>query len=75
MAIRVLALDLERTLMSDAMHREPRPGLHEFLLFCCRRFERVTLFTSVNKKTAFAALQERAIGAIRLYSALVYLDT
>ena len=60
MPIRVLALDLERTLISDALHREPRPGLRDFLLFCCERFERVVLFTSVNKKNALAALQECA---------------
>ena len=58
MPIRILALDLERTLISDALHREPRPGLRDFLLFCCERFERVVLFTSVNKKNALAALQE-----------------
>lgn len=58
MPIRVLALDLERTLISDALHREPRPGLYNFLLFCCQRFERLLLFTSVNKKNAFVALQE-----------------
>ncbi len=57
MPIRVLALDLERTLISDALHREPRPGLHDFLHFCCRQFERVALFTSVNRQHAFAALQ------------------
>jgi hypothetical protein len=60
MPIRVLALDLERTLLSDALHREPRPGLYDFLLFCCDRFERVVLFTSVNKPQALAALQECA---------------
>ncbi len=56
--IRVLALDLERTLISDAMNREPRPGLYDFLRFCTQRFERVVLFTSVNRAQAFAALNE-----------------
>jgi len=60
MAIRVLALDLERTLISDAMNREPRPGLFDFLSFCCDHFERVALFTSVNRANAFAALQSVA---------------
>jgi hypothetical protein len=60
MPIRVIALDLERTLMSDALHREPRPGLREFLTFCCNRFERVVLFTSVNRPQALAALRECA---------------
>jgi len=31
--VRVLALDLERTLISDAMSAEPRPGLFAFLAF------------------------------------------
>lgn len=60
MSIRILALDLERTLISDAMNREPRPGLREFLLFCCRRFERLMLFTAVNRTTAWEALRECA---------------
>lgn len=33
MPIRVLALDLERILISDALHREPRLGLYDFLMF------------------------------------------
>lgn len=56
--IKVLALDLERTLISDAMNREPRPGLCKFLHFCVGHFERVVLFTSVNRKQAFDALNE-----------------
>src|SRR5258708_4578131 len=60
MPIRVLALELERTLISDALHREARPGLREFLLFCCQHFERIVLFTSVNKKNALAALEQCA---------------
>jgi hypothetical protein len=60
MLIRVLSLDLERTLISDAYNREPRPGLRDFLLFCCDRFERIVLFTSVGRANAFAALQECA---------------
>jgi hypothetical protein len=56
--IKVLALDLERTLVSDAMNREPRPGLFDFLEFCVQRFERVVLFTSVNQTQALDVLKE-----------------
>lgn len=58
MRIKVIALDLERTLISDALNREPRPGLYEFLDFCSRNFERVVLFTSVNKQLAFSIISE-----------------
>jgi hypothetical protein len=47
MAIRVLALDLEHTLISDAARADPRPGLAEFLTFCHERFERIVLFDAV----------------------------
>ena len=56
--IKVLALDMERTLVSDAMNREPRPGLFLFLQFCVQAFERVILFTCVNRQQAFAVLDE-----------------
>lgn len=56
--ITVLALDLERTLISDAMNREPRPGLFAFLLFCVQNFQRVVLLTSVNRTTALEVLRE-----------------
>lgn len=58
MNIKVLALDLERTLISDAMNREPRPGLYSFLQFCLQHFERVVLFTSVNKRLTYEVLDE-----------------
>jgi hypothetical protein len=56
MTIRVLALDLERTLISDAREVTPRPGLTEFLTFCHARFERVVLFTTVDEADARDAL-------------------
>src|SRR5438105_1312612 len=56
MALRVLALDLERTLISDANNADPRPGLAVFLAFCHDRFERVVLFTSVEEADARSAL-------------------
>ena len=58
MSDQVLALDLERTLISDALTAEPRPGLHEFLEFCTERFARVVLFTTVEQETAWDVLSE-----------------
>lgn len=43
----VLALDLEGTLISNAVSQIPRPGLYNFLEFCRAHFARVVLFTSV----------------------------
>jgi NLI interacting factor-like phosphatase len=51
-SVRILALDLERTLISDAMSADPRPGLFEFLSFCESHFERLVLFTSVETADA-----------------------
>lgn len=58
MAIKVLALDLERTLISDAFTAQPRPGLFDFLTFCHLRFERVVLFTCVEKPDALDVLHQ-----------------
>jgi hypothetical protein len=58
MRARILALDLERTLISDAMSAEPRPGLFEFLAFCQSRFERVVLFTCVEEPEARELLHQ-----------------
>ena len=44
MSVKVLALDLERTLIDDALSGRPRPGLSEFLSFCDERFGRVADF-------------------------------
>lgn len=57
---RVLALDLERTLISDARSAVPRPGLFDFLTFCHERFERVTLFTCVDTPDARDVLERLA---------------
>lgn len=43
----ILALDLEGTLISNAMSVFPRPGLCAFLTFCKAKFQRVVIFTSV----------------------------
>jgi hypothetical protein len=52
LTVRVIALDLERTLIDDALSGRPRPGLLRFLAFCHKRFERVALFTSVEEADA-----------------------
>jgi len=58
--VRVLALDLERTLISDALSARPRPGLFAFLDFCHRHFERIVLFTCVEQPDAWEVLDELA---------------
>ena len=75
--IKVLALDLERTIVSDAMNREPRPGLFDFLLFCVHTFERVVLFTAVNKGQALAVLtelQEKGFAPKEFVSKVTYVE-
>lgn len=44
----VIALDLEGTLISNAISQFPRPGLAEFLEFCRQRFQRIYVYTAVN---------------------------
>lgn len=45
----ILALDLEGTLISNAMSQIPRPGLFTFLERCRELFPRVVMFTTVNE--------------------------
>lgn len=45
----VLALDLEGTLISNAMSQIPRPGLRGFLCACRRMFPRIVVFTTVTE--------------------------
>lgn len=45
----VLALDLEGTLISNAMSQIPRPGLFDFLGRCQELFPRVVMFTTVKE--------------------------
>jgi len=63
----VLALDLEGTLISNAVSQIPRPGLFNFLEGCRELFPRIVMFTTVNE-TRFRAIasvliQERAAPA------------
>ena len=46
---KVLALDLEGTLVTTAVSMLPRPGLYEFLEYCKGRFERIVMMTSVPR--------------------------
>ncbi|MFZ6655750.1 NIF family HAD-type phosphatase [Undibacterium sp. TJN19] len=50
MKITVLALDLEGTLISNAMSQIPRPGLHQFLTRCATLFPRMVMFTTVKEE-------------------------
>jgi hypothetical protein len=45
----VLALDLEGTLISNAMSQIPRPGLADFLTRCAEIFPRIVMFTTVKE--------------------------
>jgi hypothetical protein len=45
----LLALDLEGTLISNAISQIPRPGLSDFLSNCCALFPRIVMYTTVNE--------------------------
>jgi hypothetical protein len=44
-----LALDLEGTLVSNAVSQIARPGLYEFLEFCRRAVPRLVIYTAVGE--------------------------
>jgi NLI interacting factor-like phosphatase len=44
-----IALDLEGTLISNAVSQFPRPGLFTFLEYCHKNFGRLVIFTAVNE--------------------------
>ena len=48
--IEVIALDLEGTLISNAVSQIPRPGLYKFLELCRSITNRVVIFTSVGEE-------------------------
>jgi NLI interacting factor-like phosphatase. len=48
--LKVLALDLEGTLISNAVSQIARPGLYDFLEDCRKLFPRIVIFTSVNEE-------------------------
>ncbi|NJL66781.1 MAG: hypothetical protein HC894_08195 [Microcoleus sp. SM1_3_4] len=45
----VLALDLEGTLISNAVSQFSRPGLYNFLEYCHNNFCRIVIFTAVSE--------------------------
>jgi hypothetical protein len=47
--LKVISLDLEGTLISNAVSQIPRPGLFEFLESCKMITERVVIFTTVKE--------------------------
>jgi hypothetical protein len=47
--MKVIALDLEGTLISNAMSQIPRPGLREFLDTCAQMCPRVVMFTAISE--------------------------
>ncbi|MDC1286792.1 NIF family HAD-type phosphatase [Gammaproteobacteria bacterium] len=47
--LEVIALDLEGTLISNAMSQIPRPGLFEFLEGCKTITDRVVMYTTVKE--------------------------
>lgn len=53
----VLALDLEGTLISNAMSQFPRTGLYRFLELCGEQLPRVVLYTAVRHPVARAIAQ------------------
>jgi hypothetical protein len=53
----IVALDLEGTLLSNAISAFPRPGLFDFLEFCGRYFQKTVIYTSVPRDKASAILQ------------------
>jgi len=60
MPIQLLALDLEATLVDDALNANPRPGLYRFLSFCDESFPRVSLLTTVDEDSARDVLEQLA---------------
>lgn len=50
MELKVLALDLEGTLISNAVSQIARPGLYDFLEDCRKLFPRIVIFTSVSEE-------------------------
>ena len=55
---RIIALDLEGTLISNAVSQIPRPGLQAFMDFCCNEFDRVCIFSAVSRDRIHAILNQ-----------------
>lgn len=64
MTIKVLALDLESTLITNVISRRARPGLKEFLRFCLDAFEKVVIYTGTSSELALGTLRELEDGGL-----------
>lgn len=53
----VIALDLEGTLISNAVSQFPRPGLRRFLDFCKTNFDAIYLYTAVRDELCVPILR------------------
>jgi hypothetical protein len=47
--IKIIALDLEGTLIASANNPVPRPGLYQFLQWCKKNFKQVVIYTCVDE--------------------------
>lgn len=65
--IKVLALDLEHTLITDIFTCLPRPGLNEFLESVKNLFGRIVIFTAVSKE-GFRDVAKTLIDEYKVYS-------
>ena len=54
---KIIALDLEGTLVSNAVSLFPRAGLYHFLEFCNSKAEKIVLFTAVTNRKAREIIQ------------------
>jgi hypothetical protein len=61
---RAVTLDVEGTLVTNGVEKQPRPHLAEFLRFCLETFDRVFVYTLLNRDRAAAVfdfLAEREV--------------
>ncbi|MGN7839540.1 NIF family HAD-type phosphatase [Stenotrophomonas sp. 22385] len=70
----ILALDLEGTLISNAISQFPRPGLHRFLVEVAALFDQLVMFTTVprDRFQSIARLLVREGAAPTWFPALAY---
>lgn len=55
--MKILALDLEGTLISNAMSQYARPGLYDFLEFCLKEFPRVVIYSAASDNAVERAVK------------------
>lgn len=77
MDVKVIALDLEQTLIDNSLNRSPRPGLFRFLSFCQHAFSKVVIFTTVETEDArevFETLYSQGYVPEELYRDLTFVE-